>query len=285
MRMIVLWVVLAALLGLAEWVDPEDGQRRPIDPRDLRTDAGWVALYFLYMPALATILAAATSVTWRHSPAHGLLTDAPWALQVAVGLTVAELAAYWVHRLLHTVPALWRIHSVHHSSATLRWWSAFRFHPLDAVVSHGVPMIAAAACGAGPGVLVPYLAAVTVVTALAHADVYLPGRRMRWAVVTPAYHRSHHELGRDDTNFALVLPLCDVVFRTASFTVGTRSFGGQRVSATPSTSEAMLAQPLAASATSDGTRRSNSIAASPITTASSVTTRAAARPIGPSSTG
>jgi lathosterol oxidase len=283
--MIMLWVVLAALLGVAEWVDPEDGRRRPVDKRDLRTDAGWVALYFFYMPALATILAAATSFTWRHSPARGLLAHAPWAQQLAVGLAMAELAAYWVHRLLHTVPALWRIHSVHHSSTTVRWWSAFRFHPVDAVVSHGVPVIAAAACGAGPVVLVPYLAAVTVVTGLAHADVYVPGTQLRWAVVTPAYHRSHHELGRDDTNFALVLPLCDVLFRTASFTVGTRSFGSQRVSATPSTSEAMLAQPLAASATSVGTRRCDSIAASPITTASSVTTRAAARPIGPSRTG
>lgn len=221
--MIMIWIVLAALLGVAERVGPEDGQRRSIDRRQLRTDACWVALYFVYVPALGTAIAAATSVVWLHSPARGLVAGKPWGLQLSGGLVVAELAAYWVHRLQHTVPTLWRIHSVHHSSGTLRWWSAFRSHPVDTAVSHGVPVIVAAACGAGPGVLVPYVATVMVVTVLAHADVYLPGRRAALAVVTPAFHRSHHEVGRQTTNFALVLPLCDVVFRTASFTISTHA--------------------------------------------------------------
>ncbi len=302
--MMLVWIVLAALLSLAERVDPEGGQRRSTNTRDLRTDAGWVAVYLVYAPALGAFLAAATSVASSRSPAGGLVADIPWALQLGAAVMIAELTAYWVHRLQHTVPGLWRIHSVHHSSEMLRWWSAFRFHPLDTAVSHGVPVIAAAACGTGPNVLVPYVAAVTVVTVLAHADVYVPGTRLRWAVVTPAFHRSHHELGREGTNFALVLPLCDLLFRTASFTVGDRSFGsssgvprhgvlaqlawgfgGQSTSATPSTSDATLAQALVAKATDGGTRRSDSIAASPITTASSVTTRAAAPPTRSSSTG
>jgi sterol desaturase/sphingolipid hydroxylase (fatty acid hydroxylase superfamily) len=302
--MMVMWVALAALLGVAEQLCPEDGGRRSIDGRDLRTDACWVALYFVFVPALGAAVSAATWVTWLHSPARGPVADAPWGLQFGGEVLVAELAAYWVHRLQHTMPGLWRIHSVHHSSEALRWWSAFRSHPLDTAVSHGVPVIVAAACGAGPGVLVPYLVVVTVVTVLAHADVSVPGRRAALALVTPAFHRSHHELGRETTNFALVLPLCDVVFRTASFTVGARSFGSasrvprhdvlaqlawgfgaQRVSATPSTSEATLAHALVASATIGATRRNESIAASPITTDTSVMTRAAVRPAGPSRTG
>lgn len=298
-RMVTIWAVLAAFLGVAELMDPEDGRGRSIDRRDLRTDAFWGLLYLLYMPALGTAITAATSVAWLHSPVRALVAGTPWGLQLGGGLVVAEVAAYWVHRLQHTVQALWRIHSVHHSSETLRWWSAFRSHPLDTAVSHGVPVIVAAACGAGPGVLVAYLAAVTVVTVLAHADVHVPRTPMRWVAVTPAFHRSHHELGRETTNFALVLPLCDVVFGTSSFVAGARSFGSashvprhgvlaqlawgfgaQRVIATPSTSEAMLAHALVASATVGGTRRSVSIAASPITTETSVTTRAAAPPAG-----
>ncbi len=302
--MMITWIVLAALLGLAERVDPEDGQRQSINAQDLRTDAGWGVVYVVYAPALGAFLAAATSVIWSRSPARGLVAGAPWGLQFVAAVLIAELTAYWVHRLQHKVPGLWRIHSVHHSSETVRWWSAFRFHPVDTAVSHGVPVIVAAACGTRPSVLVPYIAAVTVVTVLAHADVHVPGTAMHRVVVTPAFHRSHHELGREVTNFALVLPLCDLVFRTASFTVGTRSFGssggvpprgvlaqlawgfgGQRVIATPSTSEATLAQALVAKASAGATRRNDSIAASPITTASSVMTRAAGAPTGPSRTG
>jgi sterol desaturase/sphingolipid hydroxylase (fatty acid hydroxylase superfamily) len=224
-RTMMIWMLLAGLIGLAEMVDPEEGHRRSIDAGALRTDVGWVVLYTLYVPALGAALAVAASFVGGHSPGRWLVGGAPWGLQLVIVFVISEIAAYWVHRLQHAMPALWRIHAVHHSSEALRWWSAFRSHPLDTAMAHVVPIIAAAACGVAPDALVPYLATVTIVTVLAHADVHIPRTWLRLAIVTPRFHRSHHELGRQGTNFARVLPVCDLIFRTASFGVGTPTFG------------------------------------------------------------
>lgn len=308
------WIVLAALLGLAELANPERGARTPTSAAERRNDLGWIALYFVYAPVLGSAVATAAWVTWVHSPARPFVVTVPFAVQLGVLFVVAEVAAYWVHRLQHIVPWLWRIHSIHHSTESLRWWSAFRFHPIDTAISHGLPVIAAAACGAGARVLAPYIAVVTVVTVFAHADVCNPGHALSQVIVTPAYHRTHHQSDRELTNFALVLPLLDRVFRSASFTFGARTFGsdsetprrgvvaqlawgfgigwcvrsgraGQPRTTAPITSEVMLAHPLVASATSSGTRRRDSIAASARATAISTTPSAIAPPAGRFTTG
>jgi len=43
-------------------------------------------------------------------------TGLPVAIQVVLALLVTELAGYWVHRAQHEIPALWRLHSIHHSA-------------------------------------------------------------------------------------------------------------------------------------------------------------------------
>jgi len=83
------------------------------------------------------------------------------------------------------------------------------------VAGLGLPLVA----------LAPWLFAAGVVTVLAHCNVAMPGRWIARVVVTPGYHRSHHERGRDGSNFALVLPVMDIVFGTASFEAGPRCFG------------------------------------------------------------
>jgi sterol desaturase/sphingolipid hydroxylase (fatty acid hydroxylase superfamily) len=138
---------------------------------------------------------------------------------------VADLVAYWTHRAEHRSRYTWRFHSVHHSPPQLDWLAGRRFHPLDVVVEQILPVGVVAVLGVPLADLAPYLFATGVVTLLAHSNVAVPGRWLARVVVTPGYHRSHHERGRDGSNFALVLPVMDVLFGTASFQAGERSFG------------------------------------------------------------
>jgi sterol desaturase/sphingolipid hydroxylase (fatty acid hydroxylase superfamily) len=93
------------------------------------------------------------------------------------------------------------------------------------VVEQLLPVGTVAALGVPLADLAPYLFAAGVVTLLAHSNVAVPGQWLARVVVTPGYHRSHHERGRDGSNFALVLPVIDVLFGTASFEAGARTFG------------------------------------------------------------
>jgi len=50
---------------------------------------------------------------------------------------------YWIHRLMH-LPAFYRtVHLIHHKSTNPSPWTAYAFHPLEAVLEAGIiPVIA-----------------------------------------------------------------------------------------------------------------------------------------------
>jgi len=207
---------LALLLTLAEWVDPEGRDPQPRPRRGTRADIGWFLVYVAYAPVTATVVATWVAGVSRHGVFRTSIERAPVMVQFALGVAVAEACAYWLHRAMHRVPVLWRIHAVHHGAPDVRWWTTFRFHPVDGVLAHAAPLLVIAACGFGPSVIAGYLAVVFVVTILAHADVWIPGRLLTCAVALPAFHRRHHAVGHDDVNFALVLPIIDRLFGTWS---------------------------------------------------------------------
>lgn len=226
LQLILTLAVIAAFLGAAERVDPEAGVRTRPDPVQRRIDLYWMGAYVFYAPIVGWVAAGVIRTAAGAAPLAPQLATLPWILRLAGAVIVAELVAYSLHRMMHTVPMLWHVHAVHHGATDLRWWTAFRFHPAETVLTHVAPYAAAALVGFGSDVTAVQVAAVTVVTMFSHADVYVPGRWSAALVVTPGYHRSHHEFGRGHTNFALALPLIDVLFGTAAFDdAGPRRFG------------------------------------------------------------
>ncbi|HUC36637.1 MAG TPA: sterol desaturase family protein [Acidimicrobiales bacterium] len=216
--------VLVPLFVLAERVDPEV-ERPPSAPSARRTDLVYLGFFALAYP-LAGIGA------WELTQKVGVwgifrdeLSHQPYWAGAAAAFAVAELGSYWLHRVEHKVTRLWRLHAVHHSATDVNWLTTFRFHPLDALMEKLGPVLVVAALGFPLSCLVPFLGAAAVVTLLAHCNVWVPGAWISRVVVTPGYHRTHHEVDRDGANFALVLPMVDVLFGTASFAIGERHFG------------------------------------------------------------
>jgi sterol desaturase/sphingolipid hydroxylase (fatty acid hydroxylase superfamily) len=239
-RSMALWLLLAGLLSAAEWLDPAD-QVGPVRPSrgELLRDVCWVAVYLGSAPFLGWVLATEVSWTSRHAAGELVLGDRPFVVQLAIGVLLADLVAYGLHRAAHHMPVLWRLHRVHHSSTTLRWWSSFRFHPIENGISHVIPVAVVCFAGVPPSVSAVYLAVVFVVTLLAHADVFVPRSMLDHVVVLPTFHRLHHQPETMAGNFALVLPLWDLLFRTA-----------HARTATPIRSDTVLTTALDAAATS-----------------------------------
>ena len=232
-HLLLTFTITGAMVSVAEWADPEVGTYRR---REMRRDAGWMALYLLYAPWVALLALASARLARRHSPFDAPLASASAWTRVVVAVVAAELAFYALHRWFHATKAGWWVHRVHHSSTDLHWWSSFRFHPLETLAITVVPATVAAWFGAGTAAIA-YTLAATVVTTFAHADVYVPGRGLDHVVCTPGYHRSHHETGRERSNYALVLPLVDIAFGTASFVRGDhRRFGSAVTAAAPRSS-------------------------------------------------
>src|SRR5215510_15248493 len=55
----------------------------------------------------------------------------PVWLQVIVILLSVSFIRYWIHRLQHSVPFLWKLHAYHHRVTDLQGSNTFVSHPID----------------------------------------------------------------------------------------------------------------------------------------------------------
>jgi lathosterol oxidase len=149
--------------------------------------------------------------------------DSPW--QRAIGaqsawlqfieiLVVADLAEYWIHRLFHVVPFLWRFHAIHHSSTCMDWLAGSRLHLFDVVITRAFVFAPMYALGFAPQPLTVYLVFVAFHAVFLHANVRFRFGRLAWLFGTPRFHHWHHSAEVIDKNFAIHLPVIDWLFGT-----------------------------------------------------------------------
>jgi sterol desaturase/sphingolipid hydroxylase (fatty acid hydroxylase superfamily) len=146
---------------------------------------------------------------------RGPLAGLAFWQQVIVYLIGNDLLMYLTHRAFHTA-RLWRFHAIHHSSESLEWISATRFHPVDQIFHSGFADVAMMLLGIPPDVLV-FLAPWTVgSSALVHANLNWTFGPFRYVLASPVWHRWHHtgpERG-GSKNFAGTFPFIDLLFGT-----------------------------------------------------------------------
>ncbi|MEW5881797.1 MAG: sterol desaturase family protein [Pseudomonadota bacterium] len=141
-----------------------------------------------------------------------------WA-ELLIAVVLLDLAIYFQHVVFHAVPALWRLHRVHHADPDFDVTTGTRFHPLEILLSLGIKCAAVSAIGA-PAVAVLLFEIVLNATAMFnHANARLPAgvdRWLRWLVVTPDMHRVHHSTLPLETNsnFGFNVPWWDRLFGT-----------------------------------------------------------------------
>jgi ornithine lipid hydroxylase len=140
----------------------------------------------------------------------------PFALQVALAALLAEFGGYWMHRLAHESPLLWRFHASHHSSERIYWLNGYRVHPLNAVWHHLAGVFIVKLAGAGAEVVTVYLAIAGVLSAFQHANIRLILGPLNWVFSTNELHRWHHADRPEEANrnYGGVLVIWDLVLGT-----------------------------------------------------------------------
>src|SRR5215510_11162165 len=78
----------------------------------------------------------------------------PSWVAVVVTLLGLDFAIYLQHVLFHAVPALWRLHQVHHADVEVDATTGLRFHPLEILLSLGFKMAVVVLLGAIPWVVI-----------------------------------------------------------------------------------------------------------------------------------
>jgi sterol desaturase/sphingolipid hydroxylase (fatty acid hydroxylase superfamily) len=142
----------------------------------------------------------------------------PW-LAVVAAVVVLDLAIYLQHVMVHAVPALWRLHRVHHADLDFDLTTGARFHPIEILLSMVIKLAVVVLVGAPAVAVLVFEVLLNATATFNHSNVRLPAgldRVMRWVVVTPDMHRVHHSVEDDETNsnFGFNLPWWDRLLGT-----------------------------------------------------------------------
>lgn len=143
----------------------------------------------------------------------------PALVAVPLGVILLDLAIYAQHVLFHAVPALWRLHRVHHADQDLDVSTGVRFHPIEIILSMLIKLAVVVILGIPPLAVLAFEVLLNATSMFNHSNVRLPAAiepAVRWLLVTPDMHRVHHSVvpAETDSNYGFNLSIWDRLFRT-----------------------------------------------------------------------
>ena len=212
---------IAVLVPMALWEIA--APRRPLsDSKSLRwfSNLGIVLLNSVMLRLVLPVGAVALALL-ASERGWGLLNNLalPYVPSVVVSIVVLDFVIYVQHVLFHAIPALWKLHMMHHADVDFDVTTGIRFHPIEIFLSMLIKFGAVAALGP-PALGVLIFEIVLNATAMFnHSNVRLPlglDRVLRLLVVTPDMHRVHHSVVREEanSNFGFNLPWWDRLLGT-----------------------------------------------------------------------
>lgn len=145
--------------------------------------------------------------------------DLPRSVAMIGSVVALDFAIYLQHVLFHSVPALWRLHRVHHADLDFDVTTGARFHPIEILLSLLIKFAAIVTLGAPPAAVVLFEVILNVCALFNHSNVRIPAfidKACRWFIVTPDMHRVHHSVVRSeaDSNFGFNLSVWDRLLGT-----------------------------------------------------------------------
>jgi len=208
-------VVMASLEVLAP-------RRRSEIPRLLRwsNNIALVVLDTVVVRLVFPVLAVALAVVVEDR-GWGILNALPvpdWFAFVA-SMVAFDLAIYLQHVMFHAVPALWRVHRVHHADLEFDVTTGLRFHPVEILLSMAFKLLVVVALGPPAAAVLLFEVLLNATSLFNHSNIRIPDgidRALRWVIVTPDMHRVHHSVhGQEsNSNFGFNLPWWDRLLGT-----------------------------------------------------------------------
>jgi sterol desaturase/sphingolipid hydroxylase (fatty acid hydroxylase superfamily) len=143
----------------------------------------------------------------------------PFWLAVPLAVMAMDFVIWLQHVMVHAVPALWRLHRVHHADLDYDLTTGSRFHPVEIVLSMLIKFATITVLGPPVVAVVIFEVLLNAAAMFNHGNIRLPAgldRVLRWVIVTPDMHRVHHSVEDDETNsnFGFNLPWWDRLFGT-----------------------------------------------------------------------
>jgi sterol desaturase/sphingolipid hydroxylase (fatty acid hydroxylase superfamily) len=217
-RLLFFFAVLL-LVATWEWLAP---RRRLTVPKSGRwfNNLGIIFLDSLLVKILFPVAAMGIAAA-AHGKGWGLFNSfqLPAWLALCLSILILDLIIYLQHLMFHAVPALWRLHMVHHADLDFDVSTGLRFHPIEIILSMLIKMAAVAALGPPALAVLIFEISLNATAMFNHGNIRLPkivDKYLRLLVVTPDMHRVHHSviIRETNSNFGFNFPWWDRIFGT-----------------------------------------------------------------------
>jgi len=145
---------------------------------------------------------------------------------------ISDLTRYFLHRLLHSVPFLWRFHKVHHSAKVLNPFTFYRVHPIENLL-FGFRYVLS--MGIVSGIFIYLFGSKVDIYDVIGVNIFvfvfsLLGSNLRHShiklaypkflekvLISPYMHQIHHSTKHFDKNYGGTLALWDYLFKSHKF--------------------------------------------------------------------
>jgi sterol desaturase/sphingolipid hydroxylase (fatty acid hydroxylase superfamily) len=180
-------------------------------------------LFQLIVIAMGSLLGymLATTFDWIEQNRFGLFywIAVPFWFKIIAGVFLLDFADYWFHRMDHKVPLLWRQHRVHHSDTSMDASTALRQFPTELIYFSLGELLISVLFGIDILTMNIFLFLILPAFFFQHANLNYPDwldKLLGWLVVTPNYHKVHHEQDQNytDTNYGTLFIIWDRWFGT-----------------------------------------------------------------------
>jgi sterol desaturase/sphingolipid hydroxylase (fatty acid hydroxylase superfamily) len=198
-------------------------RRHPIEPDQSRSE---ILLDYTLVLATVVLKRAFAPVVglfgamWVNAAGGGFITlraDGLWfPVSLVLIIFIFEFEGYWLHRLQHSVPFLWSMHSLHHSAQSMTAATGARHYWVEgAIIAALLPSLAM--IFRIPHEVLKILPYFFMTEQLAHMNAKVQLGPLTLVFNNPQFHRIHHsvELEHCDKNFCKNLPILDIIFGTA----------------------------------------------------------------------
>ncbi len=219
-------VAITAVVYLLELVRPFRVAQRPL------REGFWLDLFYVFfnyflfsLIGYAAVAEVSAAAFWDGLRAIGItrlevvsLATLPFAGQLLVFFVYRDFVHYWIHRLLHRVPALWRVHEVHHSVREMGVAAHLRYHFGETIVYRSLELVPLALLGFSVTDLFVVHTLSLLIGHLNHANLSLPLGPLRYVFNSSRMHIFHHAKTLPvpyGVNYGLSLSVWDYLFRTA----------------------------------------------------------------------
>lgn len=125
---------------------------------------------------------------------------------------------YWTHKLMHSNKWLYQFHKIHHQSHNPTPWTAFSFHPVEALLSLGIIPLIIFIVPTHPLALLLFLTFMTIYNVFIHLGYEIFSKKRFFHFIgkwknTTTDHDLHHEIG-GRFNYGLYFSIWDRMMGT-----------------------------------------------------------------------